>query len=71
MAVGSCYRVTIDERHVPFEFVGKIASSSSMAEAGNIEGGARPRHDKRACQKWVSVEVSSVLLGGTKEKGLK
>ena len=70
--MGSCYRVTIDERHVPFEFVGKIASSSSMAKAGDIEGGARPRHDIGVCQKCVSVEqVSSVLLGGTKEKGLK
>lgn len=36
-----------------------------MAEAGNIEGGARPRHDIGVCQKCVSVEqVSSVLLGG-------
>lgn len=33
------------KRHVPFEFVGKVAGSSAMAEAGDIEGGSRSRHD--------------------------
>lgn len=33
-----------DKRHVPFEFVGKIASSSPMPEAGDIESGAWSRH---------------------------
>lgn len=35
------------KRHVPFEFVGKVAGSSAMAEAGDIEGGTRSRHDDR------------------------
>jgi hypothetical protein len=31
-------------RHVPFEFVGKVASTGAMAEASDIEGSSRSRH---------------------------
>jgi hypothetical protein len=33
-------------RHVPFEFVGKVASTGAMAEASDIEGGSRSRHGR-------------------------
>jgi hypothetical protein len=31
-------------RHVPFEFVGKIASPGAVAEPGDIQSGSRARH---------------------------
>lgn len=30
---------------VPLEFVREVACASSVAEAGNVEGGAAARHD--------------------------